>query len=82
MERIKPCIQEALARLRRAVATCHPLAIVEPIPTQAELAEAGAVLRAHAGRDPCEGCRRKPTCRAPCYYKRDWERGRRRRRKQ
>lgn len=79
MERIKPCIQEALARLRRAVATCHPLAIVEPIPTQAELAEARAVLRARPGKDPCEGCRHKPTCRAPCCPKRDWERGKRRR---
>lgn len=81
MAKIKSCLQAVLSRIRRAVATCHPLAIVEPVPTRAELAEAMAVLRAQTGKDPCEGCKYKPTCRRPCFPKQDWERGKRRRRK-
>lgn len=32
-------------------------------------------------KSPCEGCKRKPNCPTVYYPKRDWERGRKRRKR-
>lgn len=40
-----------------------------------------ALCMTTASKSPCEGCKRKPNCPAVCYPKRDWERGRKRRKR-